>query len=170
MALVYGDVFDIISSVKISIIALGEIKNKNILSIEGEYLKRLRPLLKVETLDIPVRKLASLSEDERKKKEAELLLSKINKDSYLILLDENGISVNTSKFASMLKKHMLDSTKHVVFAIGGVYGWHTDIKKKADLLLSLSPLTYTYEFARIILTEQIYRTATLINGIPYHKE
>lgn len=155
---------------KITVISLGEIKNKETQTLESEYIKRLGPYFKTNILEIPTRKLSSLSEGERKKKEAEFLLGKIKKEDYLILLDENGNCHNTAKFASILKKHMLESTKHIVFAIGGVYGWDAEVKKKANAVLSLSPLTFTYEFARLILVEQIYRSATIINGIPYHKD
>src|SRR4051812_11366766 len=98
---------------KISMISIGEIKNKNTQSMEAEYLKRLKPYIKVDVSDISVKKLASLSEYERKKKEALIFTEKLKKGDFLILLDENGQSFNTGKFASMLKKHMLESTKHL---------------------------------------------------------
>jgi 23S rRNA (pseudouridine1915-N3)-methyltransferase len=154
---------------KISVISLGEVKNKQSIELENEYLKRLAPIIKTNIIEISTRKLAGLSEKERKFKEAELLIGKIKKDDYLVLLDENGVSWDTPKFASVMKKHMIESTKHLVFAIGGVFGWEESVKKKAGLVLSLSPLTFTYEFARLILIEQIYRSATIIKGLPYHK-
>jgi len=155
---------------KITVISMGEVKNKPSIELEKEYLKRLTPYFKTEIAEISTRKLAGLSEKERKSKEAEAFLSKIKKDDYVILLDENGATHTTAKFASLVKKHMMAGTKNIVLAIGGVFGWDESIKSKANLILSLSPMTFTYEFARLILVEQVYRVATIINGIPYHKE
>ena len=154
---------------KVTLISLGEVKNKNILALEMEYLKRIKPFINFDIKEISTRKLNSLSEAERKQKETELLIQEVKLNDYLVVMDEKGKSLNTNQISAFIKKHMLESVKHIVFAVGGVFGWDEKIKKRADFTLSLSPMTFTYEFARLILTEQLYRSVTIINGIPYHK-
>ena len=155
---------------KISVISIGEVKNKNTIPIEKEYIKRLTPYFRISIQEISVKKLSTLPEKQRKEKECDIIRQKIKAGDFLILLDEGGKTYDSLKFASMLKKHMLESTKQIVFAVGGVYGWDEDFKKEANAVLSLSSLTFTYELARLILIEQIYRATTIINRIPYHKE
>jgi len=87
----------------------------------------------------------------------------------LIALDEGGKSVSSQQFAALLSEHMNRSTSTLVFAIGGPYGWAPKIKDHARETISLSPLTYTSQMARLILIEQIYRAMRIIKGDPYHK-
>jgi len=112
---------------------------------------------------------SSLSEESAKKEEAELFLSKIRKDDFLIVLDERGKDYTSPGLAELLERESTMGRSSFVFAIGGAHGWHESVRQRANIVLSLSRLTFPYQMVRLILTEQIYRAMTLIKGIPYHK-
>lgn len=150
-------------------ISVGEIKAQHILDAESEYLKRLKKFVNIDIREISTRKLSGFNESERKRNEAKLLHQAIKPDTFLVILDENGQSYSSPKFASFLERHMLEGNKRIVFAIGGVFGWDNQVRERAQATLSLSRMTFTFELTRLVLIEQIYRGITIIKGIPYHK-
>jgi len=140
------------------IIAVG----KNIAFLKGaeaEYLKRLGFYSRISLTEV---KEGSGSPEEVKKKEAVRLLEKAGDD--FIALDERGIAHSTADFKTIVEKN-----KDLTFVIGGAFGLDDSVKKKAKKVLSLSPLTFTHQLARILLLEQLYRAHTIIRGHPYSK-
>ena len=115
------------------------------------------------------RRLAKLSEGEQKKREAELVLGEIKAGEYLCALDERGRQFSSAGFATHLQKVMNGGTSRLVFAIGGPFGWDDEVRDRAELLLSLSPMTFNYQLTRLVLAEQLYRVLSIISGSPYHK-
>ncbi len=109
-----------------------------------------------------------LKPDQIKKKEAEQLLKKLNKDDHVILLDENGKQFTSVDFSRYLQKLMMQSVKRVVFVIGGAYGFDKSIYQRAAMKLSLSPMTFSHQLIRVIFLEQLYRANTIIRNEPYH--
>ena len=101
--------------------------------------------------------------------EGEKLLARVDASDYLVLLDSTGKSLTTEKFAAWLCKHRDQSTRNLVFVIGGHEGLSAAVKQRADFVISLSALTFTHEMARCLLLEQIYRAFSVIQGFPYHK-
>ena len=101
--------------------------------------------------------------------EGEKLLARVDASDYLVLLDSTGKSLTTEKFAAWLCKHRDQSTRNLVFVIGGHEGLSEAVQHRADLAISLSALTFTHEMARCLLLEQIYRAFSVIQGFPYHK-
>ena len=97
------------------------------------------------------------------------LLARLDASDHVVLLDSTGKSLTTEKFAAWLCKHRDQSTRNLVFVIGGHEGISESLKRRADSCLSLSPLTFTHEMARCVLLEQIYRAFNVIQGFPYHK-
>lgn len=89
-------------------------------------------------------------------------------ESLIILLDEAGQTFDSKTFANKLDAWAEGGAKPLTFVIGGAFGFSDAIKKKADIRLSLSPLTFPHEFARVILLEQIYRAMTILKGKRYH--
>ncbi len=83
-----------------------------------------------------------------------------------VLLDAAGRSPDSAGFTALVAKAEMEA-RDIVFLIGGFDGPPPHWKQRADLLLSLSPMTYPHEFARVMLTEQIYRAATTLRGHPY---
>lgn len=90
--------------------------------------------------------------------------------SFLILLDETGRSLNSRQFAILLEQATHRSACDTVFAIGPAIGWTPSQREEADMLLSLSPMTFPHQIVRLLLLEQIYRGFAINRGLPYHKD
>lgn len=153
---------------KIKLISIGKVRVKHLLAGEEEYLKRLK-LLHVELIELDNERWGSLSEQEQKEREAKLLLGKLKESDYLVALDQHGKEFESNQIATWLQKRMNQGSSAITFAIGGPYGWHNSVLERANMLLSLSKLTFTYQMSRLILVEQLYRVETILTGKPYHK-
>ena len=108
--------------------------------------------------------------DELKNKEGIALLKYISTDDKLCLLDENGNSYSSQKFAEFIDKNNTLGTKQLVFAIGGAFGFSNEVYKRANFKISLSKMTFSHQIIRVIFLEQLYRAYTIIKGIPYHNQ
>ena len=86
----------------------------------------------------------------------------------LVLLDSRGKSYTSEQFASWLGRERDGGRQEIVFAIGPASGWSEEARNRADLLLSLGPMTLPHELARVVLLEQVYRAFTILAGHPYH--
>ena len=149
------------------IIQIGKTKEDWLKTAVEEYLKRLKPFLKLEIMELPDTPLTKTNNvDIVKQKEAETVMSHLSPDDHLILLDERGEEKTSLEFAQFLTK--LYSAKRIVFVIGGVYGTDPGLKARANSIFSLSRLTFTHQFVRLILVEQIYRTVMINHNKPYH--
>lgn len=153
---------------KVTIIATGKCKEKDILSICDTYLKRLKAYFPTKIIEVAQAK--GQTREEIQKNEAKAQLAKIPAGSYIIALDETGKMPKTTEFANIIQKQQLSGISHITFIIGGADGLDVEIKNKAHLMLSLSPLTFPHMLVRPILLEQIYRIGTYLNGHPYHRE
>lgn len=116
----------------------------------------------------PPKNAASISEKELKEKEAELILGNLRKDDYLIALDERGKMLTSPQLAATIQSRANESVKQLVFIIGGAYGLHESILKRANYSWSLSLLTFPHQLVRLILAEQVYRACTIIRNEKYH--
>jgi 23S rRNA (pseudouridine1915-N3)-methyltransferase len=85
-----------------------------------------------------------------------------------VLLDTRGRLMNSEVFASWIGARRDQGTRHIAFAIGPPDGWSPDSREKAQLLLSLGPMTLPHSLARLVLAEQLYRACTILAGHPYH--
>ncbi len=133
------------------------------------FTKRISHYYPVEWKIIPSSKNAAAStEDEMKKAEANSILNTIQKDDVLIALDENGKQWNSIELASFIQQKANESTKNLIFLIGGAYGLHENILKKCSYRWSLSKLVFPHQLARLILAEQVYRACTIIRNEKYH--
>lgn len=107
----------------------------------------------------------------KKSKDEEKLLKLIPEQACLVVLDEKGTSLNTRQFLKQIDSLYLKYPSSTVwFLIGGPYGLGDKIKKRANLSVKLSDLTFNSEVATAVLAEQIYRIFSLKNGHPYHNE
>lgn len=119
---------------------------------------------------IPVLKQTkSLTEEQQKVREGELILEKIQPSDTVVLLDEHGKQFRSIELADWLQRKQLNS-RRLVFVIGGPYGFSQEVYKRANEQISLSPLTFSHQMVRLVFTEQIYRACTIIKGEPYHHE
>lgn len=153
---------------KITIIATGKCKDKAILSLCETYIKRLKPYFPTTLIEVPQSK--GQTREEIQKSEAKLQSAKIPNGSFIIALDETGKMPKTTEFAKTLQSEKNRGISNLVFIIGGADGLSTELKQNANLLMSLSPLTFPHMLVRPILLEQIYRVGTYLSGHPYHRE
>jgi len=100
--------------------------------------------------------------------EGKRLIERIPAGAFVIALDEGGNGLDTLQLSELLQRHMIDGRNLWTLIIGGPYGLSEAVRRRADLVLSLSPLTLTHQMARLLLLEQLYRSCTIIRNEPYH--
>ena len=133
------------------------------------FTKRISHYYPVEWNIIPIPKnSATLSDTDLKKKEGEVILGALQKDDYLVLLDERGKLVKSEELAGYIQQRANDGTKKMVFLIGGAYGVSDEVTRRANYKWSLSPLVFPHQLVRLILAEQIYRACTINKNEKYH--
>lgn len=151
---------------KINIIAIGKFRpkcpNKELFL---DYQKRTK--WGVELIEIDGKISGEISTI--KKKEGELIISKIAKNSKVILLDETGLNLNSKEFAGKISNYQNQSITTLVFIIGGSNGVDDDVRKIADLTISFGKMTFPHMMIRSMIMEQIYRAHLIIENHPYHK-
>jgi len=136
-----------------------------------EFTKRISKYYPVEWSIIPLPKNSGmLSEADLKKKEGEMILNWLQKEDYLIALDERGKQLNSEGLAEFIMKRTNESTKNLVFLIGGAYGIDEAVMKRADFKWSLSQLVFPHQLVRLILAEQVYRACTILRNEKYHHQ
>lgn len=103
-----------------------------------------------------------------KKEESEKVLQRLQQDDYLILLDERGMNWNNQDIAKQIEKCQTKAVKQLIFLIGGAYGVDARILSRANATWSLSKLVFPHMIVRLILSEQIYRSFTILRNEKYH--
>lgn len=130
------------------------------------YADRLKPVLPVQ---IDILKEGGPGQDGLQR-ESEQILKRLQPGDVVILLDEAGRSMDSRGFASFLGDWRQRSPKRLIFILGGAYGFAPEIRDRASGLLSLSPMTFNHQLARVVFLEQLYRGMTILNGHPYHHD
>jgi 23S rRNA (pseudouridine1915-N3)-methyltransferase len=102
--------------------------------------------------------------------EGEQLEQRIAPGAFVIALDQGGKNMSSEQLAELMQEHMLRSIPEWTLLIGGPYGLSDTLRKRADMVLSLSPMTLTHQMARLLLLEQLYRCCTIIRNEPYHHQ
>ena len=134
-----------------------------------DFTKRINNYYSTEWLIIPPTKnAASLPEAEFKKREGRSMLEKINKDDFLILLDETGKQFSSVELANFLEQKSNAAARSIIFLIGGAFGVSDVIKQRANFTWSLSKLVFPHMIVRLILAEQVYRACTILRNEKYH--
>lgn len=154
---------------KIRLISVGKPHDTYVKAGITDFTQRISKYFKVDWVIIPSAKnAASLSAQALKKAEAPLILSQIDNDDYLILLDERGKQFSSTELASLLQHKANESHKQLVFLIGGAFGVDESVANRAQLTWSLSSLVFPHMLVRLILSEQLYRACTIIRNEKYH--
>ncbi len=102
--------------------------------------------------------------------ESQQILKLITNDDFLILLDERGKEFTSIGFSEKLNHLLQVSSKRIIFLVGGAWGIHETLKKRADLEISLSKMTFSHQMIRLFFIEQLYRAFSILNNEPYHNE
>ncbi len=144
----------------IKIICSGKLKEKYLIDLVDDYLKRIKKYHKIDLIEI--------KDENSLEKEKESILKYIGKNDYVCVLDINSEKLNSVQFANFIDKTFLESGT-ITFVIGSSLGVHEDIKKMADKKLSFSDMTFPHGLFRGMLLEQIYRAFKINNNETYHK-
>ena len=155
---------------KTELILVGKTTNKHFVACINDYVERIGHYMPFSLTTIPELKNAkSLSENQQKEREGELIMKQLQASDTVVLLDEHGTQMRSIEFASWLQK-MHNSARRLVFIIGGPYGFSPALYQRANQKISLSPMTFSHQMVRLVFTEQIYRACTILKGEPYHHE
>ena len=149
---------------------VGKTTNKHIVACINDYVERIGHFMPFTLNVIPeLKNTKSLSEQQQKEREGELILGTLQAGDVVVLLDEHGRELRSVDFARWLERKQL-SARRLVFVIGGPYGFSPAVYQRADEQLSLSKMTFSHQMVRLVFTEQLYRACTIIRGEPYHHE
>ena len=156
---------------KVKLLCIGKTDAEFIVQGIREYEKRLKHYVSYESVYIPdVKNSKSLTENQQKDKEGELLKSYLKESDFVVLLDERGKDYSSVEFSKFIEKHMISGLKSLVFIIGGPYGFSKDIVELSNAKISLSKMTFSHQMVRMIFVEQLYRAMTIIKVEPYHHQ
>jgi len=153
----------------IKLIYISKNKSNNIEFLVEDYEKKINHFISYSSIGLKNKNQKS----EKKliqKSESNLILKNIKNNDLVILLDEKGKEFSTKDFSNFISDKMMNRTKNIVFIIGGAYGFSSEFKKKFKLKIALSKLTFSHDMARLFFSEQLYRSLTIINNIPYHNQ
>lgn len=158
---------------KITLLAVGKIKETYLKSAIEEYRKRLSKYCKLEIIEVADEKTPDQAsetvENSIREKEGERLLKHIRDDAFVITLEIQGSQLTSEELAGKVEKLAVSGTSHIIFVIGGSIGLGREVMKRSDYALSFSRMTFPHQLMRVILLEQIYRSYRIIQGEPYHK-
>lgn len=155
---------------KTTLILVGKTREKLYINAIDDYKSRIGHYMPFEIITIPeLRATSSLSEAQQKDKEGELILQRLQPGDTLVLLDEHGREPRSVELAEWLERKRATS-RRLVFAIGGPYGFSKAVYARANEQLSLSRLTFSHQMVRLVFVEQLYRACTIIKGEKYHHE
>jgi len=156
---------------KITLLVVGKTVDKYLIEGLEKYLNRLKHYISFNISVIPeLKNTKNLTEAQQKGSEAALILKQIINTDSVILLDEKGKKYSSVQFANYLNKQMIGSVQHIVFVIGGPYGFDESVYKRAQGSISLSDMTFSHQMVRLFFVEQLYRAFTILKGEPYHHE
>lgn len=158
---------------KYTIYSVGKIREPFYVKGIEEYLKRLKAYTTIDLVDGFEEKLSPKASDKDIQnclnKEGQKLLNLINPNDLVILLDIQGKMLTSNELAKEIESHDYSGKSRVVFIVGSSYGVSPEVKKRADKLISFSPMTFPHQMAVLILAEQIYRSFKILKNEPYHK-
>lgn len=154
---------------KLLILAVGDKMPEWVASACAEYLKRMPREARVELVEIRPEKRSGQPVDKIKAAEAARLLDKFPKGARLVALDERGAELTTKELAERLSDWLADG-RDTALVIGGADGLAPEVLARAEMKLALSRFTLPHGLARVLLAEQLYRSVSLLQGHPYHRE
>jgi 23S rRNA (pseudouridine1915-N3)-methyltransferase len=138
---------------KLRVVWVGKTKNPHIAKLCNDYAARIKHFLPLEVTEVKEEKLSTA----------------LGASDRIVVLDPAGQSWTSDQAARFIGRHMNSDPRRLTFVIGDYGGLSKEIKKRADVQWSLSPLTFTHEIARVLLLEQLYRALSIIKNLPYSK-
>ena len=160
---------------KITFISVGVVKKRSLREGAEDYIKRIGRHMDASLKEIRVPAFSPKAPvEDALRKEAALALKGVSRGDFLVALSERGREFSTAEFTGLMRDAMggsgrLSGKKGLSFMVGGAYGFHGSVLDRADLVMSLSRMTFPHEIALLLMAEQVYRAFTIIKGEPYHK-
>lgn len=156
---------------KTILLTIGRTVEQHYITGINDYVQRIKHSIPFEMEVIPeLKNTKSLSVEQQKEKEGELLCKAFQPGDVIVLLDEAGKEYRSIDFAAWVEKKLSTVNKRLVFVIGGPYGFSSKVYQAAHEKISLSKMTFSHQMIRLIFVEQLYRAMTILNGGPYHHE
>lgn len=156
---------------KFALLVVGRTVEKHYITAINDYVERIKHYTPFDMEVIPeLKNTKSLSMEQQKEKEGELILKALQPGDVVVLLDEHGKEFHSIEFAEWAEKKMHTVNKRLVFIIGGPYGFSKDVYAAAQEKISLSKMTFSHQMIRLIFVEQLYRAMNILAGGPYHHE
>lgn len=156
---------------KISLFVVGKTNHNYLSPGIDDYTKRINHYIPFNIQYIAdAKNTKNLSQAQQKQAEGQNLLNAFDKSDYVVLLDERGKEFTSKDFSSFIEKKMQTVAKRIVFVVGGPYGFSEDVYQRANEKISLSKMTFPHDLIRLIFTEQLYRSFTIMNNEPYHHD
>ena len=151
------------------LVAVGRMKDANLAAACKNYLDRLRRYLEVEVKESRDSIGKGRRDDEAMEQEGRALRRLLRPGAWVLSLTIDGDSFSSEQFAALLQQYQEEGRRELDFVIGGPLGLSAEVIECSHLRLSLSPMTFSHELARLILLEQLYRACTILKGEKYHK-
>lgn len=156
---------------KIVFLLVGKTAEKIYEQLIQDYASRLQHYIGFEIQVIPeIKQTKSLSPEQQKEREGELILKALQSGDYPVLLDERGKEFRSVEFATWIEKKTHTVNKRLIFIVGGPYGFSPAVYQAAQEKISLSKMTFSHQMVRLFFVEQLYRAINILNGGPYHHE
>lgn len=160
--------------IRVNIICIGKIKEKYFTDAVAEYAKRLTAFCRFSVTELSEERVKSNNPnqsqtDEVIKAEGKRILQKIGQSDYVVAMCIEGKMLSSEELSKTLDNISVGGVSTVDFIIGGSYGLSDEVKKRANLKLSMSRMTFPHQMARVILSEQIYRAFEISTNGKYHK-
>ncbi|HUA53182.1 MAG TPA: 23S rRNA (pseudouridine(1915)-N(3))-methyltransferase RlmH [Candidatus Sulfotelmatobacter sp.] len=150
---------------RLTVVAVGRTQDKPLAALWARYAERLKPPLALRVVDDKRRAAAG----DLKQREARLVIDALPDGARMVALDERGKALDSVGLARQLGRWRDQGARDVAFVIGGADGLDRAVIERADLVLSLGPLTWPHQLVRVMLAEQLYRADTILSGHPYHR-
>lgn len=152
-------------------LCIGKTDDSHLAAMIEKFERRLKHYVPFSTVLIPdVKNSKNLRSDQQKAKEAELIVRHISPGDHVVLLDERGKTYRSLEFADYLNGLMVRSVQHLVFVVGGPYGFDEAVYQRGNGMIALSKMTFSHQMVRVFFVEQLYRAFTIMRGEPYHHE
>ncbi len=157
----------------IQLLCVGKLKEKHFAAACAEYEKRLRPFCKFTLTELPEERLPDAPSEAQiataLEREGTLILQKITKGAKVIALCVEGDLLSSPQLAKQIETWAVAGVSSLALVIGGSFGLHPSVKERAQVRLSMSPMTFPHHLARVMVLEQVYRAFQIQTGTRYHK-
>lgn len=159
------------ANMRITLLCVGKTDDPHFVGAIERFQQRLKHYIQFQLVIIPdIRNTKNLRIDQQKAQEGSAIMKHVSPSDHLVLLDEQGKEFRSVEFAGYLNKLMVGSAHHVVFVVGGPYGFDDTVYQRANNRISLSKMTFSHQMVRLFFVEQLYRAFSILKGEPYHHE